>query len=172
MDAAPATPSGHDEAGDSPLARLEVALSALVRWSESRHIRLQVTRRSGCELSASELRLLEHFDAAGPMRVSDIASCLHIDISTVSLQLRALRRDHLVERLADAQDRRVAVIIITAKGREVVRRVRLARRDLLGEVFAQTGTVDLDQAARVLLQVQTHMRQGVIDGPGGGSSPA
>ncbi|MBE1592253.1 helix-turn-helix domain-containing protein [Nonomuraea angiospora] len=64
-----------------------------------------MARRSGCDLPGSELRLLEHFDVAEPMRVSDIAERLHIDMSTVSLQLRRLRTDGLVVRNTGVADR-------------------------------------------------------------------
>jgi DNA-binding MarR family transcriptional regulator len=148
------TPGQPDAAA---LARLEVALSALVRWSESRHIRLEVARRSGCEVQPGLMRLLEHFDLAGPMRVSDIAQCLRVDVSTVSLQLRQLATAGLVDRVADERDRRVATIVITADGRAAVARVRAARRDLLSEVFAPVGTDELGLAADVLLRVQEHM---------------
>lgn len=146
---------------ESPLARLEVAVFALVRWSESRHVRGEVARRSGCDLPSSELRLLEHFDSAEPMRVSDVAECMHVDISTVSLQLRRLRAERLVERILDPADRRVSRIAVTAEGRATVARVRAARRALLDEVLAGTGPAELDQAADVLLRVQEHMLEGM-----------
>lgn len=139
------------------MARFEAGVSALVRWSESNHIRLAVARRSGCDLASSELRLLEHFDLVAPMRVSDVAECLHVDVSTVSIQLRRLRQERLVEGLPDGSDGRVTLVSITAEGRVVMARVRAARRELLGEVFAQLPAAELEQAARVLLLVQQHM---------------
>ncbi|MGW0801516.1 MarR family winged helix-turn-helix transcriptional regulator [Nonomuraea sp. NPDC002799] len=143
------------------LARLEVAVSAVVRWSESRHVKAEVARRSGCDLSGSELRLLEHFDLAEPMRVSDIAECLHVDLSTVSLQLRRLRADSLVTRIPDPDDRRVTLIAITDAGRATVAQVRAARRDLLGDVLSTTDPAELGQAADVLLGVQQRMLEGL-----------
>ncbi|EIV92500.1 MarR family winged helix-turn-helix transcriptional regulator [Frankia sp. QA3] len=155
------TPSERD--GLASLARLETALSALIRWSESKHIRLEVARRSGCDVSPSEMRLLEHFDLSGPMRVSDIAECMHIDISTVSLQLRQLRRKLLVDQSKDPRDRRVSLITITDDGRDAVRRTRRARCELLEKVFVQVEPDELEQAAAVLLRVQEHMLQGMAD---------
>ncbi|GAA1771056.1 MarR family winged helix-turn-helix transcriptional regulator [Nonomuraea sp. AD125B] len=143
------------------LARLEVAVSAVVRWSESRPVKAEVARRSGCDLSGSELRLLEHFDVAEPMRVSDIAECLNIDMSTVSLQLRRLRADGLVTRIPDPNDRRVSLIAITDAGRAAVAQVRATRRDLLQDILSGTDPAELDRAADVLLRVQEHMLDGM-----------
>ncbi|HEY0453431.1 MarR family winged helix-turn-helix transcriptional regulator [Actinophytocola sp.] len=146
---------------DGTLKRLETGLSALVRWNESKHIRHEVAARSGCELQSSELRLLEHFDLSEPMRISDIAECMRIDISTVSLQLRPLRRDGLVDATPCDRDRRVTLIGITAKGRATVAKVRAARRELLAEVFTDVPADDLEKAADVLLVVQEHMLAGM-----------
>ncbi|QKW24088.1 MarR family transcriptional regulator [Kitasatospora sp. NA04385] len=139
------------------LARLELALSALVRWSESRHIRAEVARLAGYDMPSSALRLLEHFEVAGPMRVSDIAECLRIDISTASLQLRRLRADALVVRRTDPADGRSSVIAITAEGRRALAKVRAARCDLLAEAFGATPPDQLGRAADVLGLVQEHM---------------
>ncbi|WP_051732170.1 MarR family winged helix-turn-helix transcriptional regulator [Kitasatospora phosalacinea] len=139
------------------LARLELALSALVRWSESKHVRAEVARLAGYDMPSSALRLLEHFEAAGPMRVSDIAECLRIDISTASLQLRRLRADALVVRRTDPADGRSGVIAITAEGRRVLAKVRAARCELLAVAFGATPPDQLARAADVLGLVQEHM---------------
>ncbi|WP_344668324.1 MarR family winged helix-turn-helix transcriptional regulator [Catenulispora yoronensis] len=165
----PATPGATPGATPKPvpdgpeLARLEVALSALVRWSESKYTRAEVVRRSGADIPASALRLLEHFDVAGAMRVSDIAECLRIDISTVSLQLRQLKADSLVSRHRDPSDGRSGVIAITPHGREVLERVRAARRELLAEAFTQVTPDELGQAADILMQVQDRMLAGMVE---------
>jgi DNA-binding MarR family transcriptional regulator len=150
-------------AGAAPLAELEAAAAALVRWSESRHIRDEVTRRARSPLAPSSLRLLEHFDVAGPMRVKDMAECLEIDISTASLQLRDLKRLELVTREKDPHDGRAGVITITEKGRRLLGRVRSARCHLLGEVFGDIPDEQILQAARTLQLVQQRMLEGMAE---------
>ncbi|MGW5353329.1 MarR family winged helix-turn-helix transcriptional regulator [Streptomyces sp. NPDC004031] len=162
--AAPRTPP------PAELARLDVALSAVVRWSESKYVRAEVARRSGCDVPPSALRLLEHFDVAGAMRVSDIADCLRIDISTVSLQLRPLRADGLVSRLPDPADARSGVIAITAHGRDVLARVRAARCELLAGAFTGAAADELGRAADTLLRVQEHMLAAGAEAGYGGPS--
>ncbi|OAA23649.1 transcriptional regulator [Frankia sp. EI5c] len=145
----------------TPLERLEAGIAAVARWSESRHIRMEIARRSGCALPPSELRLLEFFDLVEPLRISHVAECLQIDVSTVSIQLRQLRERHLVEAIPVEGDRRAVLIAITAEGRETVGRVRSARRDLLWTVFAETPDDQLEQVASLLLRVQEHMLDGL-----------
>ncbi|GAA3300106.1 MarR family transcriptional regulator [Dactylosporangium vinaceum] len=133
----------------------------MVRWAESRHVRGEVASRSGSDLQPSELRLLEFFDLAEPMRISDIAECLQIDISTTSLQLRQLRKKQLVEAVPMERDRRATMIVITDDGRRMVARVRAARLELLREIFAGIPGDRLDQVAEVLLLVEEHMLEGM-----------
>jgi DNA-binding MarR family transcriptional regulator len=164
------TVSTHESAGSisvagarAPLAELEIALAALVRWSESSHVRSEVARRSRSSLPQSSLRLLEHFDVAGAMRVKDIAECLGIDISTASLQLRALKREQLVTREQDPADGRSGIVAISEKGRRVLEQVRAVRRDLLREVFGEVPEDQLEQAAQVLLLIQRQMLDGMAE---------
>jgi DNA-binding MarR family transcriptional regulator len=150
-------------AADASLAELERAVAGVVRWSESRHIRAEVARRSGSSLSPGLLRVLEHFDVAGPMRIKDIAECLGIDISTASLQLRELKREQLVTSSPDPKDGRSSVIAITDKGCWLLERVQAARRELLGEIFLDVADERLLQAARVLDLVQQHVLAAMAD---------
>lgn len=145
------------------MASLEVGVSALVRWNESKHVRGEVVRRSGVELPPSELRLLEFFDASEPMRISVVAECQHVDISTASLQLRGLRRERLVDAVRDASDGRATLITITDWGRDTVARVRVARRALLADLFADVPAADLERAAAVLAVVPEHLAAGLRD---------
>ncbi len=151
----PAAPLATDV--DAPIAALESSAAGLVRWSESRHTRAEVDRRSGSSLPPALLRLLEHFDVAGPMRIKDIAECTAVDISTASLQLRDLKREQLVVRTPDPKDARSGVITITLKGRQLLERIRTARQELLAEIFADAPGDQLLQAVGVLELVQKHM---------------
>lgn len=168
-------PASSPASVQAPLERLEAGVAALVRWSESKHIRREIAQRSGCELAPSELRLLEFFDLVEPLRISVIAECLQVDISTVSLQLRQLRASRLVEAIPVEGDRRAIMIGITPKGRAAVGRVRSARRDLLRAVFAEVPDGRLEQAAELLLLVDEHMLAGLRaklgTGAAGGTGP-
>ncbi|MCL9762789.1 MarR family transcriptional regulator [Frankia sp. AiPa1] len=163
-------PSGSARPGVTALERLEVGVSALVRWSESRHIRREIAQSSGCELAPSELRLLEFFGLVEPLRISVIAECMQVDVSTVSLQLRRLRENHLVQTIPVLGDRRASLIAITPQGRATVERVRAARHVLLRAVFADVPDDRLDQAADVLLRIHEHMLAGLAEQLGLGAT--
>ncbi len=53
----------------------------------------------------------------GPMPMKDLATCMDIDPSSVTLVADRLENLGLIERQADASDRRVKNLVLTAKGR-------------------------------------------------------
>jgi len=89
------------------------------------------------------LRDGEHIDRAGywmltrldesstPMRLSDLAGLLELDLSTVSRQARQLVDGGLMTRQADPVDRRACLVSVSVRGRDVLEAVRSARHDAL-----------------------------------------
>ena len=51
----------------------------------------------------------------GPRRVSDLAGCVHSDVSTVSRQVTGLVTHGLVEKVPDPQDGRAQVLSLTPR---------------------------------------------------------
>jgi DNA-binding MarR family transcriptional regulator len=63
----------------------------------------------------------------GAVRVSDIATTLHSDVSTVSRQVSALASHGLVVKEADPSDGRAQVASLTGEGRSVLARIQSTR---------------------------------------------
>ena len=63
----------------------------------------------------------------GPVRVSDIATSLHSDVSTVSRQVSALASHGLVAKEAYPSDGRAQVASLTHEGRSVLGRIQSTR---------------------------------------------
>lgn len=72
---------------------------------------------------------------AEPLRVGELADRVHSDISTVSRQVSYLVQSGLVEKTPDPDDRRAQVLALTDRGRELARRLRQQRCQLLVEVL-------------------------------------
>jgi DNA-binding MarR family transcriptional regulator len=145
------------EAG-AALARLEVGLSAYVRWMEGRHARGEIARRTGHSLTRHAVDVLEQLDGIdGPLRVSDIAECNAVDTSTMTVRLQGLDRQGLVERTADPLDRRSALISISPAGEAAVREIRAVRQDLLRTVLGDADADELQRAADLMGRVSDHV---------------
>jgi DNA-binding MarR family transcriptional regulator len=75
-------------------------------------------------------------DASSPLRLSDLAASLELDLSTVSRQVRQLVDTGLVTRQADPDDGRAALVALSPRGRDVLEAVRAARRQVLSRTLA------------------------------------
>src|SRR5262249_37123471 len=65
--------------------------------------------------------------ADGPASINGLARKLGLDPTTVTRQVAALEADGLIVRRRDAEDGRVSVIDLSAKGRQRMEAVRMAR---------------------------------------------
>jgi len=72
----------------------------------------------------------------GPRRVSDLAGCVHSDVSTVSRQVSGLVTHALVEKVPDPQDGRAQVLSLTPSGRDLLERLRDQRGEWFRSVLA------------------------------------
>jgi MarR family transcriptional regulator, organic hydroperoxide resistance regulator len=78
------------------------------------------------ELSPPGLVALRSLDPDEPLPMSELASCLHLDNSTVTGIVDRLEERGLVERRTGAHDRRVKMLVVTEAGAAV--RTRIVER--------------------------------------------
>jgi DNA-binding MarR family transcriptional regulator len=130
--------------------RLERSLATVARGLADLDRLGEIAARSGHHLPPASWALLEYLDADGPLRVSQIAACHGVDISSITPRLKALEGDGLVERHADERDGRVSMIHISSAGRAALRAVHAARRDLIAASLGEADDASIDAAAAVL----------------------
>lgn len=98
----------------------------------------------------------------GPLRVSDLANCVHSDVSTVSRQVAALAAAGLVERGADPTDRRATTIHLTTSGREALEAIAVARgnwlRELMRDWSHEQSTALLDSLRHLTADLAAALR--------------
>ncbi len=80
--------------------------------------------------------------ARDPQRVSDLAGCVHADVSTVSRQVSHLVERGLVTRTADPQDGRVHHLHLTETGRFALDQITATRGQWLRRVMHDWTDVD------------------------------
>lgn len=98
------------------------------------------------DLSPTRVSVLLTADRMGPIRLAEVAEREGMNPTLLSRTVAHLVADGLVERAADAEDRRSAWVQATPTGREVARRIRRERTD------AVLAAVDaLDPGDRELL---------------------
>ncbi len=86
----------------------------------------------------------------GPLRATELAELLHVDLSVVSRQLASLAERDLVVKTRDAEDRRAYRVEITEAGRSLVSDVACIRKRYLEGLLAQWDTQDVARFADYL----------------------
>lgn len=132
------------------LEEFERSLAAVLRHLVDRGTVGDVARRSGYDLPPASWSLLEHLDARGALRVSEIAACHGVDISSVTPRLKRLEAAGLVTRGQVPTDARAFLISITEEGIRALESVHAARRDILEQAVHGIDTAHLTVTATVL----------------------
>lgn len=135
---------------DGELSHIERGLSTIVRWGNLPRIRERYVAAAGIALERSGFACLVRLDERGPLRLSDLARLLGIDLSTASRQVHALQEAALVERTPVEDDRRAALLSLTPGGRAMVERILSARRMVITEILEGWSPTQRAELARVL----------------------
>lgn len=84
-------------------------------------VRRDIERHALAELGTQGFTALAAIQVHGPMRVSEVAQRLGVDLSVASRQIASLASEGYVERREDDRDRRAQMVATTAAGRRVLR---------------------------------------------------
>jgi DNA-binding MarR family transcriptional regulator len=120
---------------------LRVAVSRLAR-------RLRTTTGSG--LTSTQLSALVAVEAAGPVRLSELSVIEVVSPPTITRIVDRLEEAGYVARLPDPQDRRCALVSLTERAREELRRIRTERNALLQQRLAALSPSDRDALEKAL----------------------
>jgi MarR family 2-MHQ and catechol resistance regulon transcriptional repressor len=97
---------------------------------------------AGTGLGGSDFRVLEILLHKGPLPVNTLGPRVNLTPGSISVAVDRLETKGLVARKGDPGDRRVRIVELTAKG-----------RDLIGPIF-RAHAADMDEAVAVLSEVE------------------
>lgn len=107
------------QAEADPVTRLLAAVRRVkMLWTD--------VSRSAFPSGSSGLGVLHLIDQEGPQRVSDLATCAHVGVSTMSRHVAELAAAGLLDRDLDPHDGRTHVVRLTAAGAAELARARAA----------------------------------------------
>ena len=95
------------------------------------------------DLSPSQYEVFGTIARRGDLKLSDLAAIEGINPTLLSRIVAKLEADQLVKRAPDAEDRRVAHVVPTAKGRRRYEQIRNARTDAVSLAIA--GLTDAER---------------------------
>lgn len=147
---------------DPARARFGSALSLAARvWRRAADRRLQPYGLT----EATWLPLLRLARSPRPMRQKDLAASLGLDGSSVVRILDALESSGLVERRAEAGDRRAKAIFLTAQGQAVVAQVERVSQAVRDEALRGMSDDEVRQAYELLARICERLDVTEDEGP-------
>jgi len=139
--------------------KLNDAISALNRFSQSRKLGPIHAVRSGVDLNLAAYGVLGQVIAHGPVTLTGLARRTHMLPSALSRQIKLLEDGGYIDRSLDPDDARVSVVRVTTKGRDAHRRIRKANEDLLAHQLASWTDTELDEVADLILRLVADLRR-------------
>jgi DNA-binding MarR family transcriptional regulator len=125
-------------------------------------VRREVARHALAELGTQGFNALAAIWKDGPMRVSDVAHQLGIDLSVASRQVAALIGAGYVEREADPDDRRASLVSLTESGRKVLGESHRRMVHAFSEVLAGWSDEDVASLSSGLARLSADFTAGVV----------
>ncbi len=139
-------------------AELERSLTQVARAI----LRLEVPRHAlpeGASLDRAGYWLLVRISGQAPMRLSELADSVELDLSTVSRQMTNLVASGLVVKVPDPEDGRASLLSLSDRGWTVLEAVSEARRQVLAETVADWTEAERNALAEGLVRLEAGLHQ-------------
>ncbi|MGZ4267905.1 MAG: MarR family winged helix-turn-helix transcriptional regulator [Solirubrobacteraceae bacterium] len=117
-------------------------------------IQREINRHALAELGSQGFAALASIGLHGPLRVSDVAARLHVDLSVASRQIAALDRAGYVARVQDGDDRRALLVSLTDAGRDVLADTHRRMVDAFGHALGEWTDADIAALTKGLARLR------------------
>ena len=113
----------------------------------------------GTSIGRTGYWVLVRLSDTGPIRLSDLAGSVELDLSTISRQIRDLVADGLIARTPDPADGRAALLSLTEEGVAVLEAVSESRRRALALAIADWTDEERNALASGLLRLASGLQR-------------
>jgi DNA-binding MarR family transcriptional regulator len=146
----------------APSATSDVApLASRLRLAIARTAR-RLRQEAGGDLSPSQTAALATIEQQGPLTPSELAAAERVQRPTATRIIARLEAGGLIERAADPADGRACLVTVTARGRELLQRLRGRKNAYLARNLRDLDADDLatlERAAEILERVLEEERR-------------
>jgi DNA-binding MarR family transcriptional regulator len=132
---------------------MERAVRILLRSLGGRSAVAEVAERSGSDLPAASIALLEHLEVAGVQRVSRIAEYQKVGVPALTPRIKDLEAAGVIRRDVDPVDGRASLISLTDSGRATLAQIRAARCGILADALTDMELETMTAAAEALTRI-------------------
>jgi DNA-binding MarR family transcriptional regulator len=145
--------------------KIERAVETLLRSLSARPVVALVAERSGSDLPAASIVLLEHLEAAGVQRVSRIAEYQKLGVPALTPRIKDLEAAGVIRRDVAPVDARASLISLTDRGRATLARIREARCEILAEALHDMDPEAMATAADALTRIAAAVERSRAERP-------
>jgi DNA-binding MarR family transcriptional regulator len=131
---------------------IQHAVALLIPGIRKQKLHAHIGSRAEVTLNPSAYRVLARVGRVGPVRVSDVAANLGIEVSSLSRLLTPLTDAGLIERSSDPGDKRVTILSLTDAGRQAFEQLHYAWVDFINERLENWSQAEMAQFAAALLR--------------------
>jgi len=140
------------------IAQAELALERLFRLTVNRRVHAKQTAIVGADVTRAGYAILRTLAESGELPMGQLARRCSMDPAAANRQVRSLEDDELVERMHDADDGRLSVARLTAKGRRVYERIVALRIEHMTDVLDGWSTDDKANLIRIVDRLVIDLR--------------
>lgn len=153
--------SSRDSENDVDAALQSVEHQLSLFWRRARSVSQQLSRQVHPDMEPAAYGLLTVVRREGPIRLTELASCIGVGKPSISRQIAFLESIGLVSKEADPLDGRAQSIRLTAKGEEKMHQVQDARREVFRERLGEWPVEELQTLASYIAKLNsTYERDG------------
>jgi DNA-binding MarR family transcriptional regulator len=116
-------------------------------------------------VSMSHLHLMSMLDRHGELAMSRIAELLDVSDSNATGLIDRMEERGFVERFRDPNDRRVVLVRVSERGRQILTDVEVVRDDLMRKVLGRLDAPQLDRLGLAVNDVSAALATVVADEP-------
>lgn len=150
------------EAGDNVDAALQQVEHQLsMFWRRARSLSHQLSRQVHPDMEPAAYGLLTIIRKEGPIRLTELASCIGVGKPSVSRQIAFLEGIGMVYKEADPQDGRAQSIRLTPKGEEKMHQVQDARRQVFRERLGEWPLEEIQTLADYIERLNAAYGEGI-----------
>lgn len=116
----------------------------------------------GIDISLVQSHILYEINRQHNPSIQQVAETLGTDITTFSRQVQSLIKMELVKKLPSAEDRRIYILSLTEKGKEMNHKIDQQMNDYLNEIFATMNDFEKESVIRSLKLLNEKMLQSSV----------
>jgi len=124
-----------------------------------RFLRSQVSELYRGQITLPQFIVLNYLTHSGETKMKDLAGFMKVSTAAMTGIVERLVRDGYTRRLYEPKDRRIIKVDLTAKGQELLSKIRKQRRGLILRVFSKIPEKEREDYLRILKKISEALKE-------------